>query len=582
MKSIKYIFLLALAISLTNCQDVLDKQPLDIISDAVVWKDKSLVEAYLNDLYFRTDFVNLDTDRGFNQGMIAAMGAEARTFGAWQQPYIAATQIMDETGPASSDVEYWKYSNIRDANYFIEQLETVSTFDQAFITQKVAEARWLRAYMYFEMVKRYGGVPILTKAQPIDTPEEELFVARNSEKETYDFIIAEMDAIFQLLPDSYADASRPTKWAAMALKSRAALYAASIANYGQEQLNGLLGFPKSDVTNYAQKAYDASLAIINSGFHELYDAEADPVKNFHNLFIDESGANKEVIFAERFDFSLGLGHSFSNRAMPDGFARGWGSNFNIYYDFVELYEFQDGSPGTSVTRQMLTGQEWDMADLFHNRDPRFRASVFYPESPWQGSQVLFHTSTLVNGQTRNSGFIDGTDWPAKAPNRNTNKTGFHIKKRVDEGSVGPLDGEDDTDYYVFRLGEIYLNLAEAAFYLGKNDEALEAINTLRSRAAMPGKTEATEDIIRNERQVELFFEDHRYWDLRRWRIAVEVMDGVRLQGLRYDYNWDTQKYKIRFVNGDGVTRVFQERNYYFPIGVNRLADNPNFVENPGY
>ena len=536
MKSIKYIILLALAIGFTNCQDVLDKQPLDIISDAVVWEDESLANAYLNDVYYRTDFLNLTRHRGYNQGMIAAMGGEARTYGAWQQPYRAATTIITETGFGSPDVEYWKYSAIRDANYFIEQMETVSTFDADFISQKVAEARFLRAYMYFEMVKRYGGIPILTKAQPIDTPPEELFLARNSEKEVYDFIITEMDAIAAILPDSYADASRPTKWAAMALKSRAALYAASIAQYGQEQLSGLLGFPKSDVANYAQKSYDAATAIINSGFYELYENDADPVKNFHNLFIDESGANKEVIFAERFDFSLGLGHSLSNLAMPDGFAKGWGSNFNIYYDFVELFEFQDGSPGNSITRGMLTSQEWDMADLFHNRDARFRASVFYPEAPWQGSQVLFHTSTKVGGQTINKGFIEGTDWPGKAPNRNTTKTGFHLKKRVDEGTIGPLGGEDDTDYYAFRLGEVYLNLAEAAFYLGKNGEALMALNAVRSRAAQPDKTEINEDVIRNERQVELFFEDHRYWDLRRWRIAVDVLDQVRLKGLRYDYN----------------------------------------------
>ncbi|MEZ5041634.1 MAG: RagB/SusD family nutrient uptake outer membrane protein [Saprospiraceae bacterium] len=581
MKHTKLLLYLGLFLTLMGCQDVLDKQPLDIISDAVVWQDENLAQAYLNDLYYRTDFVNLVTDRGFNQGMIASMGAEARVYGAWQSPYIASTQIITETGPTSNDVEYWKYSAIRDVNYFIAQMETVSTFNADFIAQKVAEARWLRAYMYFEMVKRYGGVPILTKAQSIDTPKEELFVSRNSEKEVYDFIIAEMDDLSKILPESYTDASRPTKWAAQALKSRAALYAASIAKYGQQQLNGLLGFPASDVQNYAQKAYDASKSIIEESAHELYENNADPTQNFQDLFIDESSANKEVIFAERFDFSQGLGHSLSNRAMPDGFAAGWGSNFNYYYDFVELFEFEDGSPGNSVSRSQLTAQEWGMDELFHNRDPRFKASIFYPESPWQGSIVLFHTSTFVNGVAKNTGLIDGV-WPAKAPNRNTTKTGFHLRKRVDEGTVGPLGDQDDTDYYVFRLGEMYLNLAEAAFYLDKMAESLAAINRIRQRAGMPDKTEVTEAIIQNERQVELTFEDHRYWDLRRWRTAVEVLDNVRLQGLRYDYNWDTKKYKISFKNGDGVARVFQERNYYFPLGVDRLADNPNLVENPGY
>ena len=122
MKSLKYIFCTGLFLALMGCQDVLDKEPLDIISDAVVWQDESLADAYLNDIYYRTDFVNLTRDRGYNQGMIAALGGEARTFGAWQQPYRAGTTIITETGLGSEDVEYWKYRAIRDANYIIEQM----------------------------------------------------------------------------------------------------------------------------------------------------------------------------------------------------------------------------------------------------------------------------------------------------------------------------------------------------------------------------------------------------------------------------------------------------------------------------
>lgn len=581
MKYLKSLYFAGFLLLLSACAGVLDKTPLDLISDPQVWADENLAEAYLADLYFSTDFVNLTRHRGYNQGMIASMGGEMRTYGAWQQPYRAATTIITETGLGSEDVQYWKYDNIRNANYFIQQMETVAEFDPDFIVQRVAEARFLRAYMYFQMVIRYGGVPILTTVQDINTPSDQLFVSRNSEKEVYDFIISEMDVLAVILPESGVDVSRPTKWASMALKSRAALYAASIARYGSEQLGGLLGIPASDEQAYAQQSYDASLEIINNSGHVLYNEIGDKAENFHNLFIDETSANKEVIFAERFDFGLGLGHSLSNLAMPDGFAKGWGSNFNFFYDFVERFEFEDGSAGTSVSRSDLTSQEWDMADLFHNRDPRFRATVFYPEAPWQGSQVLFHSATIVDSVSTNSGLVDGV-WPAKAPNRNTTKTGFHLRKRIDESAVGPLGGEDDTDYIAFRLGEVYLNLAEAAFYLGKTNEGLDALNEVRDRAGMPAKTELSEDILQNERAVELAFEDQYYWDIRRWRKAVELLDGVRLKGLRYDYNWTTKKYAISFKNGEGVERVFQDRNYYFPLGVGRIADNPNFVENPGY
>ncbi len=135
MKYIKSIFVITLILSFAGCQSVLDKQPLDIISDAVVWQDEALADAYLNDIYYRADFVNLTRHRGYNQAMLACMGGEMRVYGAWQQPYRVATSIIDENGPfrasagETSDVEYWKYNAVRDANYFIEQMETVAEFD---------------------------------------------------------------------------------------------------------------------------------------------------------------------------------------------------------------------------------------------------------------------------------------------------------------------------------------------------------------------------------------------------------------------------------------------------------------------
>ena len=127
-----------------------------------------------------------------------------------------------------------------------------------------------------------------------------------------------------------------------------------------------------------------------------------------------------------------------------------------------------------------------------------------------------------------------------------------------------------------------MNLAEAAFYLNKDGEALDAINVIRARAEMPAKTEVNEDIIRNERRVELFWEDHSWFDLRRWRIAEAVLNDTRFQALKYEYNYETKKYQINFANAEGVARVFQERHYYLPLSISRISDNPNLVENPGY
>ncbi len=575
--------LLLLLLANTGCQKYLDKEPLDIISDAVVWEDPALVDAYLADLYFRTDFIELrgNNDEQTSFAMIASMGGEGRTHGTHQQSYIASTSVLTSSG-IPSELNYWKYQNIRDCNYFLQKINE-SVLDDALIKQRSAEVRFLRAYMYFQKVIRFGGIPIITVPQDIDAPKEQIFVPRNSEKEVYDFIINELQELTQILPSQYADKDkgRPTKWAAHALISRAALYAASIAKYGQVQLNGLLGFPATDVTRYAQISYDASKAILSNGIHALYKQHTNPVANFQNLFLDESAANKEVIMAEVYNYSKNRAHAFTLRSMPHDFNGTWASMWYLY-DFVERFEFADGRPGTAVTRTQLTAGEWDMNDLFGNRDARFRASVFYPGSPWQGGTTLFHTNTVRNGVTYTTGVAED-GWPYKAMDRNIQRTGLMVRKRCNENMIKPEPIiNDETDYIIFRLGEIYLNQAEAAFYLGLNNEALARLNEVRARANMPAKTAITEAVLQNERLVELSWENHSYWDMIRWRIAKNWLNGKRMRGLQYSYNYNTKKYKITLINAEGVARTFLDRNYYLPLGVNRVSENPNFVENPDY
>jgi len=586
MKKIKSIILFIL-IGLTGCNEYfLDKEPLDIISDAVVWEDPALIDAYLADLYYRVDFIELRGNLGEQTSfaMIASMGGEGRSFGGHHLSYKSSTEVITSAG-IYSELDYWNYQNVRDCNYLIEKIQE-SAVDQDLVDQRISEVRFLRAYMYFQMVIRFGGVPIVTEALPIDAGEEEIYAPRDSEKDVYNFIIDEMDDIAGILPSEYAEADkgRPTKWAAMALKSRAALYAASIAKYSEEQLNGLLGFPASDVSHYAQISYDASNAIINDGIHALYEQIADPAENFQNLFLDESAANTEVIMSEVYDYSKNRAHAYTLRATPHDFSNTWASML-VLYDWVERFEFADGTPGTSISRDDLnyptSGKEWSPDEIFGNRDPRFRATVFYPESPWQGGKVLFHKNTIRDGVTYSAGTAED-GWPYAAHRRNWLRTGLMPRKRCNESiSPEPIQN-DDTDFIIFRLGETYLNLVEAAFYLGKNGEALTALNRLRERAGMPPKSEITEEIIQNERLVELTWENQSYWDMRRWRIAKDVLDGVRMKGLEYTYNYDTKKYIIRLKNAEGVARTFLDHNYYLPLGVDRVAENPNFVENPGY
>ncbi|MUH38254.1 RagB/SusD family nutrient uptake outer membrane protein [Zobellia amurskyensis] len=569
------ILILVASFLFFSCEnDVLDKEPLGLISNDNVWQNENLVNLKLNESYKESLFLNMGGNSGFEAGLDGNMAGEFKNYAGWQTPNRASTGIIDETGSPAGAVQNWDYSLLRDINDIILNLETVSTLNEDFKEARISEARFLRAYLFFHMVKRYGGVPILTKPQSLEATPEELFVFRNSEEEVYDFIISETEAISEILPETPSQ-GRPSKWAALALKSRAALYAGSIGEYGAVQLDGLLGISNPD--KYWQIAYDTSKKIINESGHALYMKYDDKVKNFQELFIDEE-SNSEVIFAESFDATLNS-HSWNFLALPQPFDSGWASNFFVFYDTVELFDFADGTSG-KVDRSTVDGQEIDLDEFFGTRDPRFIASIFYPGSDWMGDHVYFHDNTI--------NIEDAPDgWEARAAEKNrnlSNGTGFLVRKRIDESHVKPAKNTDDTDYIVFRLGEIYLNLAEAAFHIqGKKNEALTNINIIRERAGMPARTELTLDNIQQERRVELFAEDQAYWDLRRWRIAKEVLDGVKLQGLKYTYNGTTGKYYIEMRRGESTgPRVFQERHYYLPLTVGRINDNPNLVENPGY
>jgi hypothetical protein len=581
----KVYLILVIAFITFSCEGYLDKEPLDLITDQVVWQDPALISAYLADLYDRVDFIEKRNDNaGTSFALIASMAGEGRSFGTHHQSYGASTNVLSSSG-VYGQLNYWRYNNIRDMNYFLEQIET-SPLEESLVNQRSAEVRFLRAYTYFQMGIRWGGVPIITEPQAIDAPAEEIFVSRNSEKEVYDFVINEMTAISEILPLEN-QRGRPSKYAALALKSRAALYAASIAKYGTVQtvpnptgIDLVLGFPASEAITYAQISFDASTDIIQNSPHRLYEELDDPAENFQNLFLDESAANREVIMAEVYDFSKNRAHPFTMRATSHDFSNTWGS-MNYHYDWLERFEFADGTPGTSISRNQLTSQDWAVDELFSNRDPRFVASVFYPESDWAGGKTYFHKRTIKDGASITGG-SDDNGFPYAATRRNVIRTGFMVRKRTNESIFPENLINDDTDYIIFRLGEIYLNLAEAAFYLGKDGEALTALNRVRQRANMPDKTSISEDVIQNERLVELTWENHSYWDIRRWRIAQELLDGVRLKGCQFTYIYETKKYRIQLVNSEGIARTFQEHNYYLPLAVGKTSENPNLVENPGY
>ena len=578
MKSLKNkILVTSIILLLSGCYDPFDLTRNDIISDDVVFDNPNLTDAFLFDLYDRAQFHIKSGNGNLNMGLISSYGGESRNYGvSWQIPY---TQVVDvdynENGLQGKVLDYYDYALIRECNQMITKLPQSKNLTQYFIDSRVAEARFIRAHAYFEMVKRFGGIPLITDVVPIQGNYDEIYRERNSEKEIYDFISSEMDDISEVLPAFAIEEGRITKWTALALKSRALLYAGSVANFGSEQLNGLLGFPSSEASKYYLESLNASREIIQSGIFSLYRKFNDPVENFSNLFIDETD-NPEIIFSEKYDYESGKSHQWDALAQPAGFGFNWSSNYPVYLETLEQFDFIDGTSG-KVDRDMYDDNTpIDPSWYFEMRDPRMRASIFYPGSNFKGGTVFFHRSMR--------GSLEG--WPQSGLSKLTGSmaTGLLIRKRTNPDT--PDATRSSTDYIVFRYGEILLNYVEASYYLNDPNGDMEStMNEIRDRAGMPllSKSEITENKIRQERKCELAFEDHVFWDLRRWRIAVEELNNVRRHRLHYRFNANNETYTMEMADGDlGGVRLHPERNYYYALGLSRLADNPKLIENPGY
>jgi len=603
MKNFKNIMLVTLSvISLSACDSLLDRAPLDVISDEQVYKDQALADRKLDLAYTKmTVMLNecpkirnakedptwyTETDNWHGPFIVNELADEAVVH--WIKNHSTEAKAVGITN-SGGILEWWEnaYEINRVLNEFLEGMGA-SSFSAQYKDERIAEARFLRAFNYFFMVKRYGGVPLILNSQKMSDPSSELFAKRNTEKEVYDFILSEMDDIVGKLPvRAQTELGRPSRGAAMALKARAALYAGSIAKYGTVQLGGLLGIDAALANDYFQKAYDACKQIRDWHEYSLYNADADKVANFKNIFLKKN--NSEVIMMIQHDAvqrtpSGGNGWIWDFFQCPHPHAWGAGNQNAPYLEMAEEFEHIDGTPGTVSKTALETGL-WSMEDLWRNKDPRFFASIWTQDTEWQGGKVDFHNGLLLpDGTTKMDGAYNGV---AAVGDQTVDKsfgTGFGVMKYLDESHNNKGEREtSSTDYIIFRYGEVLLNFAEAAFELGKTTEALDAVNQIRSRAGIAQLTSITQDRIRHERKIELAFEGHRYWDLRRWRIAEQVIP-VNRSGLRFILDYATRKYKlVVLTNYDGITApVFQERNYYFPITARRISNNGNLQENPGY
>lgn len=572
----KYIIILFVLAGLYSCEKALDKEPLGIISDSQVWSDEVLVDSYLTHLYSVTNFNDVFGDFQYKNVVITD---ECRTCFGWSSLLSTFTLgIITPDNISNRDyVGYWDYNIIRGYNEFISKVNSAE-LSSDFIIQREAEVRFLRAFHYYNLAMRLGGVPIITQPQDINDPK--IYVSRNTELEVYNFILSELDDIISVLPEEYnsSEIARVSRYTALALKSRAMLYAGSVAKYGTVDLDGVVGVPSSEADRFFTESYNASSEIISSGKFSLFNKYDDKAKNYQMLFLEEN--NSEVIFSKQY-VGKDYGHNYDYYNQPLSYKPFVASVINPTLEMVDSYEFIDGTPGSSIDYS----QEIHTADLYADKDPRFHASILYNGAPWINDTVRTYYFTIdsdISSDSRDNS-LNGRGKDVNNGTAGATQTGFLVKKYLKSERDIPIGNESDTDFIIFRLGEVYLNLAEATYELNNSDaEAKEAINEIRSRAGMPELSSVNLDQIRNERKIELAFEGIRFWDVRRWRTAVDDLSGVfNKLTTYYIKSRDTYGYIIENCQGS-QSRSFLETHYYMPIQRSHMAENPNLVQNPGY
>lgn len=603
-----YITIAVILLSFTACDEDkwLEREPQNIITDEQLWNDPILVQSLMANYYNR-----LPSLHGvFNTGGMSEID-DAMWSGHQDQNWRNDFQYGEDYG------RYWDYGFIRDINLALDNIEQYST-ELTDLQRDLfrAELRFLRAFVYFELVKRMGGVPLVTEQLIYDFSGDPSYlqIPRSKEHEIYDFIYSELEEIKDDLEANNASKTRANTFAALALESRAMLYAASLAKYNNLMAspittpNGEVGIPANMADDYYRKSLAASQAIINSENYALYNANPDKGKNFYEMLMNKG--NTEIIFAKDFLRDL-KGQWFTFDNIPRSFTQDneGSSQLSPSLSLIESFDYLDGSEGTLHDKDG-SGEyiAYDnLNDIFENKDARLYGTVIYPGTNFQNTPVNIQAGVAVweNEQYEfqvapnlGSEYTDGQLWTGfngpQDNGREISNTGFYLRKMVSEASGASLRGNSENWWAWFRLGEIYLNAAEAAFELGEAG-AVDYINTLRERAGFPANSisNLTLEDIRNERRVELAFEDHRFFDLKRWRIAHTVWNGsdtdenAVVYGL-YPYRIvrpghpDDNKYIFDRMRPTRFRRArfFSLANYYASIDPAVLNNNPKLVKNP--
>jgi hypothetical protein len=598
----KQLYILGVAVMLLqfiSCKKDLNISPVDQFSDASVWKDPSLIQTFVNNIYG-------GIPHGFSNIMMSALDDEAMYNADFGSSNVTKS-LITPSDLSIFDQNYWTglrqrlmnwaliYKYVRPCNIFFSKIDAVHFDDPTAKSNLKGEVHFLRAYLYFDLVEMYGGVPIITKDYGLS---DSFNVPRNTYAECITFITNECDSAASLLPLTATDLGRATKGAALALKARTLLYAASdFANSNGSWASGyankdLIGYTGGDRVARWQAAKDAAKAVMDLGIYSLSGSLTpatvqEASANYANIFIQPQ--TSEDIFCRYFTTKVDENWDGYNPGLynqPNGY-HCWGSNTPTS-QMVDSYEMADG-----------TKFDWsnpaEAAMPYANRDPRFYASILYegaqwrkrpadiaPSDPagiiqvgtwqkWDGSKMI----TVAGLDTRQSPF----------ENWNGTYTGYYMRKFVDP-TIDAQNFKQTAPWRYFRYTEILLDYAEACIALGQEDEAKTYINQIRARSKMPAITETGAALLaryRNERKIELAFEDHRYFDIRRWMIPEQGYTDVMAVQPLYKMNPDhTTAANPTYTIVDVQQRAWNPRFYFLPIALDEMNRNNKLVQNPLY
>jgi len=551
-------------LTLAGCEEkVLDKPPRDSFSDTDVWQDIKLATLFANSIYNGLN-ENNTTDWSMFYNNFGFPGSDTdilfANWGGGGQAPINQGNISPDYMAGYGRIWRRKYDYIRRCNIFLSHIDDLEAENEEEKMILKGEIKYLRAHLYFQLTRYFGGVPLITKPFELD---DDFKVNRDSYEDCVDFMVNELDEARSLITrDRTSDEfGRANREACLALKSNILLYANSKLHDPSTEPNG----PLYDYTkNTWQEVADAAKAVIDNPLYSLQ--QVTDYREYARIFYE---VTPEIIFAKANSPDYGtMCMEFYNGPPGQPFL-GWGNNIPMQ-NFVDDFEMKNGMG----IDEAGSGYNPTPDSIYVDRELRFYASVLF-----QGAEF----------GPRNMDYAapNGLDFPANVPcQEDGSRTGYNIRKFFDE-YIDTQGSRRKSPQIYLRLANMYLNYAEAQYFLGNEAEARNYINIIRNRVLLPDITSSGEELfedIQHERKIELCMEHHRFFDVRRWMIAdqtgnIDVM-GIEWKRVDESGNLDPNG-KLEYVIFKVEERKFFPSNYYLPIPRSEI-DRSSLVQNEGY